>query len=270
MKLSYVVSLSLNNFKHKENVPKMLKACSFLCNIIIECLVKLWGLINSKSHIIKLFELPRWKKIIYKYVNEVFVWPFRNVPRYGRPKYEMNLCELFSLIQIHSAYTFECMMQQRPTENGKLQSTWLFNIMYHTSSAKNKRHFSCWFHLWVWNLDCTQTQKGISLSMGTQTGSTFNIVWDESHHIVSSPPNTPLWRNDAIQLEWLSCLQKGFTVFDRFPNPQYSGSSVGGIEQGSSVLLSLDVGDSTPAYQLWSQLLTLHISRLTVLVFIDE
>lgn len=86
--------------------------------------------------------------------------------------------------------------------------------------------------------------------MGTQTGSTFNIVWDESHHTVSSPPSTPLWRNDAIQLEWLSCLHKGFTVFDRFPNPQYSGSSVGGIEQGSSVLLSLDVGDSTPAYQL--------------------
>lgn len=136
MKLSYAVSFSLNNFKHKENIPKKLKSCSFLCNIIIECLVKLWGLINSKSNIVKLFELPRWTKIIYKYVNEVFVWPFRNVPRYGKPKWEMNLCKLFSLIQIHSAYTFECIMQKRPTENGKLQSTWLLTSCITQPQAK--------------------------------------------------------------------------------------------------------------------------------------
>jgi len=214
MKLSCVVLLSLSNFKHKENVPKELKSCSFLCNIIIECLVKLWGLINSKNNIIKLFELPRWKEIIYKYVNKVFGHSEMFLDMGSLLIKEMSLCKLFSLIQIHSAYIFECIMQKRLTENGKLQSTWLLKSCITQPQPKIRGIFlaissmSLLFKVVKFRLHA-DTERHFPIH-GNTTGSNCNMLWDESHHIVSGPKYTP-------SEEMMQCSWSGWVAFIRVP-----------------------------------------------------
>lgn len=99
----HVTSLTLfNSFQTKRKSTQeseiLLLPLVHLYNIIIQCLVKLWGLINSESNIIKLFEIPRWKEIT-QYVNKVSVWPCKTVPGYMRLTWEMNLYKLFSLIK---------------------------------------------------------------------------------------------------------------------------------------------------------------------------
>lgn len=138
-------------------------------------------------------------------------------------------------IHIYPAYNCDNTVLKWLTENGKLLPIWLCDIMYHAVPAKNKAMFLADFthdfafcSLKSWDLDCMQTQKGISLSTWTWTGSTLNTLRWEPSYGWWSISHTPL-QKQCTSAGGLSCLHEGPMFSDQFCRPQYLEALVSGI-----------------------------------------